>query len=45
MKELLTDYQEKLRTLELNNYTLAMHLQRATGPPPGHGDGRPPDVY
>lgn len=39
------NYQERLRILELNNYSLAMHLQRATGSSTGHGDGGPPDVY
>ncbi|KAJ3708095.1 hypothetical protein LUZ61_011800 [Rhynchospora tenuis] len=29
LKQTLTQYQEKIRTLELNNYALAMHLKRA----------------
>lgn len=45
MREMLAQYQERLRTLELTNYSLAMHLQRATGPSFGPGSGRPPDVF
>lgn len=44
LKQLLAQYQERMRHLELSNYSLALHLQKAT-------DGqyqpanRPPDVF
>lgn len=44
LKQLLGQYQERLKHLELSNYSLALHLQKAT-------DGnsatvnRPPDVF
>lgn len=43
MKEMLANYQERLRMLEMNNYSLRVHLQRATGP--SGPEGGPPDVY
>ena len=45
MRELLAQYQDRLRTLELTNYSLTMHLQQATGPPFGPRTGGPPDVF
>jgi len=45
LKQAVVQYQERLRHLELSNYSLALHLQKATGDAqvaPGH---RPPDVY
>eukprot|EP00879_Flechtneria_rotunda_P011450 GHRR01011962.1.p1 GENE.GHRR01011962.1~~GHRR01011962.1.p1 ORF type:complete len:214 (+),score=93.66 GHRR01011962.1:592-1233(+) len=47
LKQLLGQYQERLRHLELSNYSLALHLQKATGDrPPGGGlSHRPPDVF
>ncbi|CAN8233370.1 unnamed protein product [Cochlearia groenlandica] len=44
MKHLIPQYQEKLRTLEVNNYALRMHLQEVE-----HGNSMPerfnPDVF
>jgi len=45
LRDMLTQYQERLRSLELSNYSLKMHLQRATGPPFGPNNGGPPDVF
>lgn len=45
MRDMLTQYQDRLRSLELSNYSLKMHLQRATGPPFGPNNGGPPDVF
>jgi len=45
MREMLAHYQDRLRTLELSNYSLTVHLQQATGPPFGPGNGGPPDVF
>jgi hypothetical protein len=44
MRGMLGQYQEKMKQLELANYSLAMHLQQATASSsmPHH---RPPDVY
>ncbi|KAK7255217.1 hypothetical protein RIF29_28622 [Crotalaria pallida] len=45
LKQLVSQYQEQIRTLEMNNYTLAMHLKQAqqgNNPFPGHF---PPDVF
>lgn len=44
LRSLLGQYQEQIRTLEVNNYSLALHLQQATG---GNAlsSSRPPDVY
>ncbi|CAD7705403.1 unnamed protein product [Ostreobium quekettii] len=44
MRDMLAQYQDRLRSLELSNYSLTMHLQRATGPPFGPNNGGPPDV-
>lgn len=44
LKEMLANYQERLRLLEMNNYSLRVHLQRATGPS-APNEGGPPDVY
>ena len=39
----LVQCQEQVRALEMNNYSLALHLQQATN---GVGvDHRPPDVF
>ncbi|XP_043702718.1 uncharacterized protein LOC122652900 [Telopea speciosissima] len=44
LKHVISQYQEQLRTLELNNYTLKLHLQRAqeSSSIPGHFH---PDVF
>ncbi|XP_010253231.1 PREDICTED: uncharacterized protein LOC104594581 isoform X2 [Nelumbo nucifera] len=44
LKNLISQYQEQVRTLELNNYTLKLHLQRAqeSSSIPGHFH---PDVF
>lgn len=44
LKQLVSQYQEQLRTLEVNNYALAMHLKQAqqSGSLPGHFH---PDVF
>ncbi|MED6189245.1 hypothetical protein PIB30_093948 [Stylosanthes scabra] len=44
LKQLVSQYQEQIRTLEVNNYALAMHLKQAqqSNPFPGHF---PPDVF
>ena len=44
MKQLLSQYQEQLRTLEMNNYALTMHLRQAeqSSPIPGRFH---PDVF
>lgn len=44
LKLLLAQYQEQVRTLELSNYSLALHLQKATSADPIRGQ-RPPDVF
>jgi len=44
LKTLLGQYQEQVRALEVSNYSLAMHLQQATGGS-ALGNSRPPDVY
>ncbi|KAJ0831205.1 hypothetical protein HanPSC8_Chr15g0664341 [Helianthus annuus] len=31
LKQLLSQYQEQVRTLEVNNYALTMHLKQAQG--------------
>mmetsp|Transcript_26062 Transcript_26062/g.56904 ORF Transcript_26062/g.56904 Transcript_26062/m.56904 type:complete len:269 (+) Transcript_26062:184-990(+) len=44
LKHMLAQYQEQLRTLEVNNYSLALHLQKATNN--NHLAGqRNPDVF
>ncbi|GFZ04072.1 ubiquitin system component Cue protein [Actinidia rufa] len=45
LKQMLSQYQEQLRTLEVNNYALAMHLrqaQQSNNSLPGHFN---PDVF
>ncbi|KAL1292755.1 uncharacterized protein LOC107614685 [Arachis ipaensis] len=44
LKQLVSQYQEQIRTLGVNNYALAMHLKQAqqSNPFPGHF---PPDVF
>ncbi|KAK1285469.1 hypothetical protein QJS10_CPB20g00964 [Acorus calamus] len=44
LKHIISQYQEQVRTLEVNNYTLRLHLQRAQEPSsiPGHFH---PDVF
>ncbi|KAK7389513.1 hypothetical protein VNO78_24622 [Psophocarpus tetragonolobus] len=44
LKQLVSQYQEQIRTLEVNNYALAMHLKQAqqSNPFPGRF---PPDVF
>ena len=42
----LAQYEAKMHSLELANYSLAMHLRAATGASNlGLASGRPPDVY
>lgn len=44
LKQLVSQYQEQLRTLEVNNYALTMHLKQAeqSSSIPGHFH---PDVF
>jgi hypothetical protein len=42
LRQALGQYQEQLRKLELHNYSLAMHLQQATGAGGGGAVGHPP---
>ncbi|CAN4098410.1 unnamed protein product [Withania somnifera] len=44
LKQLIAQYQEQLRTLEVNNYSLKMHLQQAQqcNSIPGHFH---PDIF
>lgn len=44
LRQALAQYQEQIRTLEVNNYSLALHLQKATGSNP-FGTPRNPDVF
>lgn len=44
LKAMLGQYQERLRHLELSNYSLALHLQRATDSQ-SQPTNRPPDVF
>jgi hypothetical protein len=44
LKQLLGQYQERLRHLELSNYSLALHLQKATDDR-SQAANRPPDVF
>jgi hypothetical protein len=44
LKQLLGQYQERLRHLELSNYSLALHLQKATDDR-SQPTNRPPDVF
>jgi hypothetical protein len=45
LRQMVNQYQERLRALELSNYSLALHLQKATDsaavPPSNHR----PDVF
>ena len=43
-QEQVRGYQEQVHSLELNNYSLAMHLQQATNSSPLPGS-RHPDVF
>ena len=47
LKAAVAQYQERLRHLEMSNYSLALHLQKAAGGAQGHvaTGHRPPDVY
>lgn len=43
---MLKSAEERNRTLELNNYALTVHLERATGPRMNnHGAPPPPDIF
>lgn len=44
LKHMLAQYQEQVRTLELSNYSLTLHLQKATHANTLAGQ-RPPDVF
>ncbi|KAF6259470.1 hypothetical protein COO60DRAFT_1294852 [Scenedesmus sp. NREL 46B-D3] len=44
LKQLVGQYQERLRHLELSNYSLALHLQKATDDR-SQTANRPPDVF
>lgn len=44
LKQSVAQYQERLRTLEMNNYSLALHLQKATSAGV-LSNQRPPDVF
>lgn len=44
LKQLLGQYQERLRHLELSNYSLALHLQKATNSMGQTANG-PPDIF
>jgi hypothetical protein len=45
LKTAVVQYQERLRHLELSNYSLALHLQKATGDAAVARGHNPPDVY
>ena len=46
LRAALAQYEQKIRTLELSNYSLSMHLRQATETGRGFDSGqRPPDVY
>ncbi len=47
LRAAVAHYQEQCRRLEVNNYSLAMHLQQATSGSGGMGPHNPrnPDVY
>ena len=46
LRAALAQYEQKVRTLELSNYSLSMHLRQATETGRGFDSGqRPPDVY
>ncbi|ESW07756.1 hypothetical protein PHAVU_010G156600 [Phaseolus vulgaris] len=44
LKQLVSQYQEQIRTLEVNNYALAMHLKQAQQSNPFTGNF-PPDIF
>jgi hypothetical protein len=44
LKTLVAQYQEQVHKLEMSNYALGLHLQKATTSGMG-ADYRPPDVY
>lgn len=44
LKQMLAQYQERLRNLEMSNYSLALHLQTATTSQT-LSSNRPPDVF
>jgi hypothetical protein len=46
LRAVLAEYEQKIRTLELSNYSLSMHLRQATESGRGFdASQRPPDVY
>ncbi len=45
LRMMLGQYQEQVRTLEMNNYSLALHLQKATNDASLARGHRPPDVF
>ncbi len=46
LRSALQQYEQKVKALELTNYSLSMHLRQATEGNHGFGLGqRPPDVY
>lgn len=46
LRSMLVEYEQKIRALELSNYSLSMHLRQATESGRGFDTGqRPPDVY
>ena len=44
LQSMLGQYQERVRALELSNYSLSLHLKHATGGRNSLMDGGPPDV-
>ena len=42
LRGMVERYEEQVRAMELNNYSLAVHLRQAYMPRP---DQRPPDVF
>lgn len=44
LRSVLGQYQEQVRTLELNNYSLALHLQKATSDSSVARGHHPPDI-
>lgn len=45
LRMMLGQYQEQVRTLQMNNYSLALHLQQATNGAAVASGNRPPDVF
>lgn len=45
LRMMLGQYQEQIRTLQMNNYSLALHLQQATNDAALASGNRPPDVF